>query len=94
MRFFHPKFKTLFYILLVVFGLAVLIPLFHHHEEEDSQDHDNCLLCFYLAHHSDILLHEEQPFSHLAWSPLNGRMTFIKPLFISLPLLYIRAPPR
>jgi hypothetical protein len=53
------EFRTYAAILLVALGLAVLVPVFHHHEA--GRVHDNCLLCVYIAHHSDIVLQGDQP---------------------------------
>jgi len=76
---------------MVGFGLAVLVPALHHHE--DGQVHETCLLCFYIAHHSDIVPQDDQPvFLSYGYLPSSLELFFTFPSTFHSRFL-IRAPP-
>ena len=87
----RSAFRKFSSVLLVAFGLALIVSVFHHHE--DGQIHDTCPLCVYIAHHSDAVLQEAPPVllspSHLFLS-LESHFPFPSTFHYPWP---IRAPP-
>jgi len=46
--------KKFVYLLVICFSVSILGVAFHHHA--DGVPHDNCLLCSYISHHSNIII--------------------------------------
>jgi hypothetical protein len=84
-------FKKFVSILLVAFSLAIIVSIFHHHE--DGKTHDTCPLCVYIAHHSVVLLQDDQPVILLYGNILiSSENSFTLPQTFHVQFL-IRAPP-
>ena len=78
-------------VLLVAFSLALLVSVFHHHE--DGRVHDSCPLCVCIAHHSIVVLQDDQPVILLYGNILvSSENSFTLPQILHVQSL-IRAPP-
>jgi len=65
--------RKLVYLLIICFSLSILGLAFHHHE--DGASRDDCPVCSYFSHHSNLVIQDFQDFPQI--SLLSSNVSFI-----------------